>query len=71
MEQFSSTIETTDICSEIDYTEIKLINENGEYTIRVNRTEMDINTMIDQIIYPVLLAAGYSERTLDEYIGRG
>jgi len=41
------------------YTKITLENENGEYSVAVNNVQMNIDGLIDDIIRPMLLAAGY------------
>ena len=49
-------------------TEITLKNENGEYTIKLNEDGMALDRLIEFVIQPVLLAAGYSQKLVDEYL---
>jgi hypothetical protein len=51
-----------------DYTTIRFENENGIYLVRVNLTELPADAVIEQLIVPVLLAAGYSEETLKKLL---
>ena len=36
-----------------------MVYENGEYSVAVNDVQMNIDGLIDDIIRPMLLAAGY------------
>lgn len=51
-----------------DFTEITLKNENGTYTINVPQVEMHIGDMIQEIIVPVLRAAGYGDSSIEQRI---
>lgn len=52
----------------VECTEIILRNENGEYAVKVYETGLDMNQLVNDVIVPVLLAAGYSQTTIDEYL---
>jgi hypothetical protein len=47
---------------------IILWNENGVYSIQVNKSEMDVAEMFEDIIIPTLLAAGYTKESIDNYL---
>lgn len=51
-----------------DYTAIQFDNENGNYLVRVNKTDLPADAVIEQLVVPVLLAAGYSESTLRKFL---
>jgi hypothetical protein len=51
-------------------TKITLENEYGKYEVEVKDEGMNIGEVLDKLFIPVLLAAGYSERTIEAYIGR-
>jgi hypothetical protein len=51
-------------------TKLTLSNENGEYAVHVRIGEMNIGEMFENLIVPVLLAAGYSPTVVDEYLSR-
>lgn len=46
-------------------TTLTLRNEYGEYTVQVNQRELTIAEIIDDLVIPVLLAAGYSREVID------
>jgi hypothetical protein len=52
-----------------DFTEVTLRNEHGEYTIRVRRTELNVAGMVEDLLKPMMLAAGYAEKNVDEMMG--
>lgn len=45
-------------------TAITLENESGEYSVATHDTMMSMSEMLEEIIIPVLLAAGYGEETI-------
>jgi len=45
---------------------IKIENEVGIYTIESKETSSHINEYFNQLIIPVLLAAGFAPRTIKE-----
>lgn len=54
---------------EIRSTKITLKDAYGEYNIEVPRTDLSIDEVFDDLVRPVLLAAGYSKEIIDEIIG--
>lgn len=52
-----------------DQTSITLKNENGEYTVVMYETEMNLDSVISNLVKPVLLATGYSSQLVDEILG--
>jgi hypothetical protein len=44
-----------------DKTTIKIKNNYGEYLVSVKAIDLDIDDFIEQLIKPVLMAAGYNE----------
>lgn len=51
-------------------TTITFRNENGEYSVKQYREEMDIYTVVEDLIIPVLLAAGYSREVITKALGK-
>ena len=49
-------------------TTVALKNECGTFSVSVDKTTMIICDVIDELIVPLLLAAGYSDKTLGRYI---
>ena len=49
-------------------TQIILKNGYGEFAVKINKTDMNIGEMFDDLIKPVLLAAGYAEETIDKML---
>lgn len=47
----------------METTTIKIINEYGEYTIKVNRSDLDVNEMIDLFV-DVMTAVSYSREVV-------
>lgn len=45
---------------------IKLENENGTYIIKTTEDFMHINEYFNQLIIPVLQAAGFSSKTIKQ-----
>jgi hypothetical protein len=50
-------------------TKITLENRDGKYTVEVSDELVTISDVIDDLIRPVLLAAGFHNDTIDEYLG--
>jgi hypothetical protein len=48
---------------------IELTDNNGIYTIEVDDSFESIEDYIDFLVRPVLLAAGFSEKLVAEYLG--
>lgn len=55
--------------TENEKTTITLENCYGEYSIKLNESDLDIHETMDRLIKPLLVAAGFSEQTVDEYFG--
>lgn len=51
-------------------TTLTLENEYGTYTISVNKTDMPIYEVMDELVEKVLLAAGYHINNVNEVLGR-
>jgi len=47
-------------------TSISIENQYGKYTIETNKVDLDIHTMIEELIKPVLLACGYHSKMIEE-----
>lgn len=52
-------------------TSIALANENGTYTVEVEQTEMEIGAVIDELLIPVLCAAGYHQQSVEKMFADG
>ena len=63
-----STETTTHKPQRDDFTEITLRNKYGEYTIRVPQGDLLISEMFDDLIMPALLAAGYHQESIDNWL---
>lgn len=48
-------------------TVISIKNEYGEYTVTVNHTDMTLDDLMQKAIEPCLCAAGYAQKTIDDY----
>ena len=48
-------------------TTVILRNSYSEITIQVDRDELSVEDMFDNLIKPMLFAAGYSEASITEY----
>lgn len=57
--------------SEQPKTAIQLENRNGTYRIEASDDLQTLAEVVDLLIRPVLLAASYTENTVDDYIGDG
>lgn len=51
-------------------TTLTLENEYGTYTISVNKQDMSIDEVVDELVVKVLLAAGYHIEIINEVLGR-
>lgn len=49
-------------------TSIALVNEDGSYTITIPHVGINMETMINELIVPLLLAAGYNTSSIESYI---
>ena len=49
-------------------TKLTLENIYGKYTIEVPDDNMAMQKVVDDLIIPVLLAAGFHPKTIEEYI---
>jgi hypothetical protein len=52
-----------------EHTTATLENENGRYVVSIQQTEVNMSDMIDFVVKPLLLAAGYSPNVIKEYLG--
>jgi hypothetical protein len=43
----------------MEITKLKLVDDNGEYSITVNETCLTWTEIVDRLVTPILLAAGY------------
>lgn len=50
---------------------ISLTNEYGTYTIELEQEYVQLNDYIENLIIPVLLAAGFVQESIDEYFDSG
>lgn len=48
-------------------TTITLKNEHGEYSVTVPGVELDMERVVEGLVKPLLLAAGYHYETLEEF----
>jgi len=55
--------------STVDTTTMTLYGKYGKYSITVNRGDLTIGDILADVVRPLLLAAGYSEQNVDEYLG--
>ena len=46
-------------------TTARLTTEHGSVMISVNKTDMTVNDLFDEVIEPMLLAAGYSKESIE------
>jgi hypothetical protein len=44
--------------------------EYGQYVISVPGMEMPLSEVMERLVEPLLLAAGYHQKTIDRYFGR-
>jgi hypothetical protein len=51
------------------WTTITLENENGRYSISVPLTEMGCRAVVEDLVQPLLLAAGYSPGAVEAATG--
>ena len=48
-------------------TRITLENEHGKYIVEIKKESITLESVMDDLIQPVLLAAGYHESTIENY----
>lgn len=48
-------------------TSLLLKNENGQYTVTVDASEIDISHLMIDLVGPLLLAAGYHPENIKRY----
>lgn len=53
---------------EITTTKLTLENNYSKCIIEANRTDMPLGDLMEDVIIPLLLAAGYGQSTIDDYI---
>lgn len=49
-------------------TKVTIENEFGKYTVEVDKDDMNLSELLDQLVLPALLSVGYHRSTLDKYI---
>lgn len=49
---------------------LTLENEYGTYTISINKQDMSIDEVVEELVEKVLLAAGYHINNVNEALGR-
>jgi len=49
-------------------TKVTLENEHGTYSVEVKDIELTIDELIRNVIKPAILAAGYSEKLVNEHL---
>ena len=49
-------------------TTMELKNSYGTYTISVQGTDHSVSGMFEELIVPLLLAAGYAEKSIEDYL---
>jgi hypothetical protein len=47
-------------------TKVIMVTENGTFSAAVNQSDMTLTNIVEDVIIPVLLAAGYAQATIDE-----
>lgn len=50
-------------------TRIELKNCYGEFAVRLERDDLAISEVVEDLVIPLLLAAGYSQIIIDECLG--
>ena len=48
-------------------TSVTLKTEYGDYSVSVKKTGLDIHEVMDELIKPLLLAAGYHPNNINDY----
>lgn len=48
------------------FTEARLITEYGETSIRINKTDMNIHEIWEEILNPLLLGSGFNQEVIDK-----
>lgn len=49
-------------------TRVTLENENGIYTVEIPGEELNLPTLLSDAIAPVLMAAGYSDQIVKDWL---
>ncbi len=49
-------------------TELTLCNEEGEYSVKREGERLNIDAMVDNLVIPLLMAAGYALSTIETRI---
>lgn len=49
-----------------EFTKLTLENENGVYSVQIDRIEITLDEFFQELALPVLLAAQYSEKQVRE-----
>lgn len=55
--------------SDCKKTYVELCDENGTYRIERDKSIVVLDDVMEEMIIPLLLAAGYSRQCIDEYFG--
>lgn len=50
-------------------TKLTLKNRYGRYQIELDREDLTFDELFEELVRPLMLAAGYTEHTIDEYLG--
>lgn len=49
-------------------TTVSITNEYGTYTTSIDKTAVRLETLIEEVIIPALLAVGYSDEAINKHI---
>lgn len=52
-------------------TKMTLETNDGTYSVDIPHNDVNIDDMMNIVVGPLLKAAGYSEKLVDEYLGDG
>lgn len=52
--------------SEKNKTKVTLTNNFGEYSVLVDRVDLPLPDVIEDLLKPLMFAVGYGEKTVDE-----
>lgn len=50
-------------------TKLTLENDYGTYSVGINKQDLTIGSMFEDLVIPVLLAAGYQQESIDNCLG--
>jgi hypothetical protein len=53
------------------YTKVTLENENGIFSVQLDQVEMTLHDMVELLVEPALLAAGFSQGLINECLREG